>query len=104
MLSHAARQVELRRAAHLCGLPVAVVQYNPLGDLQSFAPDDPRRYRNESNGSLIAVSYEARKYGVKRQAHRYLVVHTLLCMCCVAQSTFVTSSVRSLRRLARDRA
>ena len=66
MLSLAARQVEVRRAAHLRGLPLAVVQYNPLGDLQSFAPDDPRRHMNHSNGSLIAVGYEARKHGVKR--------------------------------------
>ena len=68
MLSHAAPQVEVRRAAHLRGLPLAVVQYNPLGDLQSFAPDDPRRHMNHSNGSLIAVGYEARKHGVKRRA------------------------------------
>lgn len=66
MLSLAARQVEVRRAAHLRGLPLAVVQYNPLGDLQSFAPDDPHRHMNHSNGSLIAVGYEARKHGVKR--------------------------------------
>ena len=66
MLSHAARQVEVRRAAHLRALPLAVVQYNPLGDLQSFAPDDPCRHMNHSNGSLIAVGYEARKHGVKR--------------------------------------
>ncbi|KAK9826753.1 hypothetical protein WJX81_005483 [Elliptochloris bilobata] len=58
--------VEVHRAPKLRNQPLGVVQYNPLGDLQSFGPDDPHRHMNSSNGSLIAVSYEARKYGVKR--------------------------------------
>lgn len=36
---------------------------NPFGDLKSLAPSDNR---NVNNGSLIAVSYEARGKGVKR--------------------------------------
>ncbi|XP_038710870.1 DNA polymerase eta isoform X2 [Tripterygium wilfordii] len=42
-------QVEQRKQPHLRGLPTAVVQYNEW-----------------KGGALIAVSYEARKYGVKR--------------------------------------
>ncbi|XP_022146569.1 DNA polymerase eta [Momordica charantia] len=42
-------QVEQRRQPHLRGLPTAVVQYNPW-----------------KGGGLIAVGYEARKFGVKR--------------------------------------
>ncbi|KAF2286600.1 hypothetical protein GH714_022112 [Hevea brasiliensis] len=42
-------QVEQRKQPHLRGLPTAVVQYNEW-----------------KGGALIAVSYEARKFGVKR--------------------------------------
>ena len=49
----------------LRGKPVAVVQYNPHGDLADLGPDDDRRC-DLSDGSLIAVSYEARRAGVKR--------------------------------------
>ncbi|XP_044496961.1 DNA polymerase eta isoform X2 [Mangifera indica] len=42
-------QVEQRKQPHLRGLPTAVVQYNEW-----------------KGGALIAISYEARKYGVKR--------------------------------------
>ena len=49
----------LRDSARLQGRPVAVVQYNPYGDLKSLAPDDDRLLPH-SNGSLIAVGYEAR--------------------------------------------
>ncbi|KAI4332072.1 hypothetical protein L6164_017011 [Bauhinia variegata] len=42
-------QVEQRKQPHLRGLPTAVIQYNSY-----------------KGGALIAVSYEARKYGVKR--------------------------------------
>ena len=41
--------VEQRKQPNLRGLPTAVVQYNEW-----------------KGGGLIAVSYEARKYGVKR--------------------------------------
>lgn len=42
-----------------------IVQYNPFGDLETMRPEDNRVFKNH-NGSLIAVSYEARPYGVKR--------------------------------------
>ena len=58
-------QVEVQRNPQLKGLPVVTVQYNPFGDLRTIAPDEPRVF-NDSNGSLIAVSYEARSFGVKR--------------------------------------
>ena len=45
---------------------VLQVQYNPFGTLETFEIDDPRRHDNNSNGGLIAVSYEARAAGVKR--------------------------------------
>lgn len=58
-------QVEVQRNPELKGLPVVTVQYNPFGDLRTITPDEPRIF-NDSNGSLIAVSYEARSFGVKR--------------------------------------
>jgi hypothetical protein len=57
----------LRDPARLAGKPCAVVQYNPYGDLKSLGPDDDRLLCN-SNGSLIAVSYEARAAGKGRLA------------------------------------
>jgi nucleotidyltransferase/DNA polymerase involved in DNA repair len=50
-------KTEIRRA---CAL-----QYNPNGDLSTLKPNENRIF-NTSNGSLIAVSYEARANGVKR--------------------------------------
>lgn len=51
----------------LLGKPVAVVQYNPFGDLKTLKPHDNRILTGfNTNGSIIAVSYEARSYGVKR--------------------------------------
>jgi DNA polymerase eta len=41
-----------------------VIQYNPFGDLSVLGPDDNRKV--DTNGSLIAVGYEARAAGVKR--------------------------------------
>jgi hypothetical protein len=41
---------------------VLAVQY---GDLRTVKPSDNRLFP-DSNGSIIAVSYEARKHGVKR--------------------------------------
>ena len=42
---------------------IILVIDNPFGDLKSLAPNDNRVV---NNGSLIAVSYEARAKGVKR--------------------------------------
>ena len=42
-----------------------MLQYNPNGDLSTVPPEADRVF-NSSNGSLIAVSYEARAQGVKR--------------------------------------
>ena len=58
-------QVEVERDPSLKGKPSGVVQYNPFGDLRTIRPDEPRIF-NDSNGSLIAVGYEARAAGVKR--------------------------------------
>ena len=49
--------------ASLIGKPVAVVQYNPFGDLKTLKPSDNRIVKS---GGIIAVSYEARARGVKR--------------------------------------
>ena len=57
-------QVEIGLNPNLKGRPVAVSQYNPFGDLKTVRPMDNRI--QISNGSLIAVSYEARASGVKR--------------------------------------
>ncbi|KAK9862849.1 hypothetical protein WJX84_002605 [Apatococcus fuscideae] len=58
-------QVEVQRDPSLKGKPAGVVQYNPFGDLRTIKPEEPRIF-NDSNGSLIAVGYEARASGVKR--------------------------------------
>lgn len=60
----------------LRNVPVGVSQYNPYGNLQERAPTDihdrlvtsqnSHEKQNDVNGSLIAVSYEARAAGVKR--------------------------------------
>ncbi|ABO98773.1 predicted protein [Ostreococcus lucimarinus CCE9901] len=50
-------------------VPLVVVQYNPFerGGVRALAPDDDRELRDGfENHSLIAVSYEARARGVKR--------------------------------------
>ena len=56
---------EARDPDRLKGRPIAVVQYNPYGDLATIGPDEDR-LMNHSNGSLIAVNYVAKGYGVKR--------------------------------------
>jgi nucleotidyltransferase/DNA polymerase involved in DNA repair len=49
----------------LAGQPVVVIQYNPFGDLSTLRPEEDR-IKPDSNGSIIAVGYEARAFGVKR--------------------------------------
>ncbi len=58
-------QVEVQRNPSLRDKPMAVVQYNPFGELTSHSAEE-NRIMNDSNGSLIAVSYDARACGVKR--------------------------------------
>lgn len=58
-------QVEMKRNVALRGQPTVVIQYNPHGDLKQYKPEDSR-LMPQSNGSIIAVSYEARRFGVKR--------------------------------------
>jgi nucleotidyltransferase/DNA polymerase involved in DNA repair len=58
-------QVETKLRPELKGKPVVVVQYNPWGNLETVRAEDDRLF-NDSNGSIIAVSYEARAFGVKR--------------------------------------
>ena len=59
--------VERARDTSLRGVPCAVVQYNPYerGGVRTVGADEDRR--TASNGSIIAVSYEARARGVTRQ-------------------------------------
>ena len=57
-------QVERSLNPSFLNKPVAVVQYNPFGDLKTLKGTDNRCL--ETNGSIIAVSYEARSFGVKR--------------------------------------
>ena len=67
LTARAARQcqVEQRLDPSLRGRPMAVIQYNP-NDPRDMQVGDNRRM-DDSDGSLIAVSYEARAAGVKRQ-------------------------------------
>lgn len=67
--------VAVERSLHpyLCKQPVAVVQYNPFGDLTSHDGPSNRSLEHligpDTNlyiNSIIAVSYEARAVGVKR--------------------------------------
>jgi hypothetical protein len=46
----------------LLGKPVAVVQYNPFGNLNTIKATDNRI--GDTDGSIIAVSYEARAAGI----------------------------------------
>ncbi|CAM9610599.1 unnamed protein product, partial [Phaeothamnion confervicola] len=59
-------QVEQGLDLTLKGRPTAVVQYNPHVDNPAIGADCSR-IMNDSNGSIIAVSYEARAHGIKRQ-------------------------------------
>lgn len=54
-------QVERVRDTSLMGKPMAVVQYNPFGDLKMLRPEENRVV---NSGSIIAVSYEARAKGI----------------------------------------
>ncbi|CAM9788606.1 unnamed protein product, partial [Hapterophycus canaliculatus] len=59
-------QIEQLRDSALTGRPVAVVQYPTSNhNIRDMAPDDARVV-NDSASSIIAVSYEARPFGVKR--------------------------------------
>jgi len=51
-------------------LLVVMLQY---GDLRTLKPSDNRLFP-DSNGSIIAASYEARAFGVKRLVH--LTLHS----------------------------
>lgn len=57
-------EVERQRNPRLRGVPMAVLQYNPQ-DPRTVRPEDDRIFNN-SDGSIIAVSYEARAKGVTR--------------------------------------
>lgn len=57
--------VEAAVRPELAGVPLGVIQYNPFGDLSSHSATEDR-VQTDSNGSLIAISYEARAFGVKR--------------------------------------
>ncbi|KAG5175712.1 hypothetical protein JKP88DRAFT_338079 [Tribonema minus] len=50
----------------LKGKPCAVVQYDTTGSLETVGMDNPARYVTTSRSGIIAVSYEARERGVKR--------------------------------------
>ena len=59
-------QVEMKMHPQLAGQSVAVLQYNPFGDLAAHSAAE-NRITNDSNGSIIALSYgAARQAGVKR--------------------------------------
>jgi DNA polymerase eta len=64
-------EVERQQSPQLRGQPMAVVQYNPFEEHEgkrvvlSQSRELPR-VDNDSNGSIIAVSYEARAAGVTR--------------------------------------
>ncbi|KAG8466934.1 hypothetical protein KFE25_008313 [Diacronema lutheri] len=57
-------EVERQRNPRLRGVPMAVLQYNPR-DPRTVRAEEERIF-NESDGSIIAVSYEARAKGVTR--------------------------------------
>jgi len=66
-------EVERRYNPSLIGKPVAVMQYNPFESTDHSVLSqgaEEERIVNDSNGSLIAVSYEARAAGVKRGSMR----------------------------------
>jgi len=64
-------QVERSLNPQLMGKACAVAQYNPQGDLRDLPPLPPeRRINRPDHAALIAVSYEARSLGVKRNDSR----------------------------------
>lgn len=59
-------QVEIKHDPdRLLHQPVAVLQYNPYGDLKPLNIDDDRLL-NDSNGSIIALDYIAKGKGIRR--------------------------------------
>ena len=59
-------QVEIKfDKERLEGKPVAVVQYNPYGQLETLKPTEDR-LMSGSEGSIIALNYAAKNQGVKR--------------------------------------
>ena len=62
-------QVERNLDPRIAGRPSAVAQYNPFGDLKTL-PIEANRLDLANHGALIAVSYEARALGVKRNMSR----------------------------------
>jgi hypothetical protein len=54
-------------ASVACSRPLLVVMLQ-YGDLRTLKPSDNRLFP-DSNGSIIAASYEARAFGVKRLVH-----------------------------------
>lgn len=59
--------VERRLRPELRGVPLAVVQYDARSLHVADCPSSDARRDDRSDGSLIAVSYEARAAGVRRQ-------------------------------------
>lgn len=74
-------QVERSVNPALKDVPLVVIQYNPYGSLVTLRPQDNRiNLLDAQNGSIIAVSYEARKAGRRKgiggpSAHTGRVVH-----------------------------
>jgi len=60
--------VERRVNPELKGVPIVVIMYNPFGAGTSRSATEPRYNLEDANGTIIAVSYEARAKGVKRLA------------------------------------
>ncbi len=56
-------QVERSLDPSLMGIPAAVIQYNPNGDLADL-PVEANRRMDASDGSIIAVSYEVRAVSI----------------------------------------
>lgn len=88
--------VERELRPELQGRPLGVSQYNPYGDLRDIDAEDPSRIlydgsKNDTkkqsnpnaNGSLIAVSYEARARNVRRNDRGHEAITTCPELCIV---------------------